>query len=452
MSSDFQSSASFAAFNKDNLSNLQQLGNLRGPDLIRLCNTQAAIRETCNRPDAFGRNIFHRLLKEEFEEDFPPFQDSKTRYIKRHTKTFLILDDDESFIDYESVTLDVDILYQETKRIIYRKFPVLKELRKITISESKQERREMAGIASKSRLFRAILSPANVQIKLDSFPAQSGDILYAYKTEIENVDHLVVLTSSLDIYVYSMEEKTWETFNNPGLILLDLYGDYDNAYLLVRDHTEISIKEIDPYGVDLVEYEHDSNISEFESGFTAIRLLKSSEGRPYFLAEYLDPITKIPYCRFLWILRWFDSRQFPGGLFQFDRSRIKLHYPGHFPILYPPSISSIPIVGVLNDVGELWIGYSRPGITNVYWDKIPSPDKIIDFKFGRGLEDDEFAIHVLERSGKCLFGFVRITDNGINHTSAHDVYYMHVPGLMSIQNHDRELSRAPDYLEVSDIY
>jgi hypothetical protein len=58
-----------------------QTGNMKGADLINLCDSDPAINNNlCMNTDASGKTIFHQLLLKEYGIDYLPSEDAKTRY------------------------------------------------------------------------------------------------------------------------------------------------------------------------------------------------------------------------------------------------------------------------------------------------------------------------------------------------------------------------------------
>lgn len=77
-----------SAISADALTNVISQGNIRGRDLINLCNTNFEANEFCNRKDAnSGETMFHRLLRQEFNVSLAANQDAREAYILQHNSS-----------------------------------------------------------------------------------------------------------------------------------------------------------------------------------------------------------------------------------------------------------------------------------------------------------------------------------------------------------------------------
>lgn len=462
-----------AMINRDNLANLQNIGNLRGKDLIALCNSEATINKTCNSMDSFGRNIFHRLLKEEFGEIFSPFEDAKDRYIRRHTKKFLIIDPRNPGRLQPGQGLNTQFTqHGKTTDISYRKYAELEDLRELTdaIIENGMVT-GIVGIGSHNRVFRAILeNPYNIRVRLDAMAPESGKIISALCKD----DLVIVVTTSLDIHVYDQSTKIWSVYHNGNLILVDYYSHALTTFVLVRDQDgQMDIRVPRRIGQAKTTYEFASiGGAIFENkrevvmggtGFVTAKLLT----RDGILKEFRDPLSttnnpKPNYCTVEYNESLFDSRNYPGTPFQFDRSKIKFRR-----LFIPPKgwddddLEDFETVvwGILNDAGELWFGYSHLNThkSMISWVKAAFPDVIIDFKLD--WPDEEGHIHpvyTLERSGKCCYSKFKVSRDLTKIRTKESEYYMDVPGLMALHPYhilgDQGTTLYPSYLQVSNLY
>ncbi len=463
-----------ALINRDNLANLQNIGNLRGKDLIALCNSEATINKTCNSMDSFGRNIFHRLLREEFGEIFPPFEDAKDRYIRRHTKKFLIIDPRNPGRLQPGEGLNTQFTQtNRTTDISYRKYRELEDLRELTdtIIENSMVT-GLVGIASHNRLFRAILdNPYNIRFRLDALASESGKIISAFLRD----NLVVVVTTTLDIHVCDQSTKTWYVYHNSNLTLLDYYTHETSVFVIVRDQDgQIDVRVSHATYKPKTTYEFVSiGGTIFENrevilegpGFVTAKLLTGY----VYLKEFRDPRStlnnpKPNYCTVEYRESLFDSRNYPATSFQFNRSKVKFHA-----LYVPPNgwdnddgLEDFETVvwGILNDAGGLWFGYSHPNThkSKISWVKAGFPDVIIDFKMD--WPDEEGYIHpvyTLERSGKCGYSKFKVSRDLTRIRDQETEYYMDVSGLIALHPtytlSDQDTKRFyPNYLEVSDIY
>ena len=274
--------------------------------------------------------------------------------------------------------------------------------------------------------------------------------------------HIAVVTDEFYVLTKSDDnpERGWTMIEHPDYEVLHLYPSDDGTNLSIRTNNPENPGET-IFHRDIFKIK--SGIVIFESNWSS-----SIRTNPYDMDAhlsrqiYIDSVSDKEYVMFNYNERVFDSRQFPGGSFDLRNARIQTNTifspdedhqaPNDFDERY-----DLPVFGVLNNIGELWIGYSRVDDHIIYWEKFRSPDVIIDVKFAHSDEMHTFDLYVLERSGKCRYKTIFIGPKGIDYTIARrDHYYMHVPGLLSIKNHfefgDLETVQAPMYLEVADIY
>lgn len=436
---------------RNNLSNLNQLGNVRGKDLISLCLSHPQMNQLCNSQDSFGRTMFHRLLKSEFGETFPGFQNARDRYIRWNTSKFLIMDNqmEEPLKPEEGIVVDfVGSMRQtqdEPNLVGYRKIQFIYDLKTIT---------SVAEGHSDDRIYGITTDGRGVSVELDhgqpkgaAFPI-AGD--YGKLIWVDHMgDTIVFITDKLTVLKYNQITKDWDKYPNPGHVMLDYVKDYDmgTAFLTdnTRDNPPLQLKYFQGY-FELLTTRKLNLAAPYPK---EIKLLDPGK---YVVGIYQDDIFEAEYCLIQWQDIVFDSRKFPGGSFRFDRTKIRIT-----DIRTDGNSEELPLFGILNDVGELWIGHRPVTYTGAYedtiiWNIFKSPDLIVDFKFESIEEtDDVVYIFILERSGKCRYMETSISPDGIVYGGTTYVrYYMHVPGLRSIQNHHDEY--PPAYLEVADIF
>lgn len=75
---------------KQNFTNLIQIGQVKGYDLINLCNTSANINALCNEQDRNGETLFHRLLKADHAIIVGANEDARTIYGRQFNKRVMI--------------------------------------------------------------------------------------------------------------------------------------------------------------------------------------------------------------------------------------------------------------------------------------------------------------------------------------------------------------------------
>jgi hypothetical protein len=121
----------FAGMTRDAFQALINTGNLRGKDLIALCNTNPYVDNTfCNSRDASGRTIFHYLIKREFNIDISVNEDSRNRYVELHKEAqFKQFPTTGIFLD-QGPNFDVRNVRRGGRRDILVKRPYIQEMYK----------------------------------------------------------------------------------------------------------------------------------------------------------------------------------------------------------------------------------------------------------------------------------------------------------------------------------
>ena len=72
-----------ALLDYQNFSNLVNISNLKGKDLISFCLSNASINDMCNKEDSNGENIFHKVLRRDFKsEEIPKGKTAREYYIQ----------------------------------------------------------------------------------------------------------------------------------------------------------------------------------------------------------------------------------------------------------------------------------------------------------------------------------------------------------------------------------
>jgi hypothetical protein len=121
----------FAGMTRDAFQALVNTGNLRGKDLIALCNTNPYVDNNfCNSRDASGRTIFHYLVKREFNIDIPVTEDARSRYVQLHQEAeFKQFPTTGIFID-QGPSFDLRNVRRGGRRDILVKRPYIQEVYK----------------------------------------------------------------------------------------------------------------------------------------------------------------------------------------------------------------------------------------------------------------------------------------------------------------------------------
>ncbi len=431
---------------RNNLSNLNQLGNVRGKDLIALCLSHPQMNQLCNSQDSFGRTMFHRLLKSEFGETFPGFQNVRDRYIRRHTSKFLIRDNqmEEPLKSEEGIVVD----FMKSRRqprdepnlIGYRKIQSVYDLKSIiAVTEGHSDDR-LYGITADGRGISVELEHGTPVGGTFPIPENYGKLIWVDHM----ADSIIFITNKLNVLKYNTFTKLWTAFENPGHEILDYVKNYDwGATFLttnVHDNPPLQLKYFQGY-FDVL------TTRQLNLAAPNPKLVKLLDSGNYVLGIYQDDVFEPEYCLIQWHAIVFDSRKFPGGSFSFDKT--KIHIADVMTDI--DSDDKLPLFGILNDIGQLWIGHCKVNDMNIFWNMFKSPDSICDFMFQPKDRERVTDIYILERSGKCRYMEALISPEGILYGGTdNDRYYMHVPGLRSIQNHNHD--HPPAYLEVADIF
>lgn len=119
----------FAGMTRDAFRAMINNGQLRGKDLIALCNSDPYVNANfCRSRDASGRTIFHYLIKEEFGIDVPVGEDARTRYIELHQEAeFRLFPTTGTLLD-RGPTFDPRTVRQGGRRDIRITQPYINEL------------------------------------------------------------------------------------------------------------------------------------------------------------------------------------------------------------------------------------------------------------------------------------------------------------------------------------
>jgi hypothetical protein len=92
-----QRSAGFkTALGNPGLQALLANGQIRGNNLIALCNTNYEMNQYCDRKDASGKTMFHNLLRQEFKLDLPANIDAREQYILSNNTFYTHFNYDET--------------------------------------------------------------------------------------------------------------------------------------------------------------------------------------------------------------------------------------------------------------------------------------------------------------------------------------------------------------------
>ncbi len=447
---------------KDDLANINQLGGIHGKDLIALCISNPETNRLCNSADGYGRTIFHRLLQSEFGEIWPPFENARDRYIRRHTKKFLLIG--HNYTRQSNLVTRFDGLITQ-----YYGDSKLSNLAEIVSKYPRWQGSDyalaMRGISKDHKVLLIDSGISGINSRTLAIPDLDPTETPITAFSVAAIG--VVITDKLSVYLYNLKVPKWYAFRNPDLELLS-YANDGNGFLRI-----ITRDKIDPThpikrqmflhkfhavtGLELMTFE--TIIPLNGGGISASSFKLVGPTFSYHIEIFEGQEGSPKYCLGNFNGRLFDSRQFPGGAFDFEHVQVDIVYSPPFPgDIVDDDIYRIPVIGILANDGRLWIGSTRVEDMTLYWTVLPSPDIIIDFNMAdflgdpHGDDDDyRFDLHILERSGRCRYMGIMVSSDRKDPIDIRvDRYYMHVPGLLSIKNHG--INAAPLYLEVSDIY
>lgn len=337
-------------------------GQVKGKDLIALCGTNFEAADFCNRQDANGKTIFHRLLREEFNLNLNAIENAKGEYLDRYSGGYTYLQRPGGNVTIAGKTF-------------FRYSPNLHV--KVFATQS-----YVYGITSDSRIeaFSRLFTPAGLAIPIEirGLPPQ----FKVKKIQVIGIT-IIMIDYEGNAYATGNINHGWQQdgphqiflpHNSPTSKIIDL-----SRNAILRVYPETGIKSVSK----VIEHQMEVPSDVIQIG-NSMRLRKGIES--CILAYYNGSLG--------WVN--LDLASFPGGSFTCDLKKI----------LFELAVSRISII---SDSGKLWIADDLrlwgPQDIRIY----PTSWKAIDdFRISRVIdhaayqlnENDGWIILILDNHGQ----------------------------------------------------